>query len=66
MTEQPIADPAPMPTASTKSGHSTTVYHGPHNHKGQHRGHAGDPAMIDHSADSLIVQPTSTKVTVTQ
>lgn len=64
-TEQ--APPATPPADDTLSstGHSTTVYHGPHRYPARERGHqAGDPPIIDHSADSLIVEPTHSTMTV--
>jgi hypothetical protein len=34
-------------------------------HRTAHRGHvAGDPPIVDHSADPAIVEPTSTNITV--
>lgn len=47
------------------TGHSTTVYHGPHQYPAVERGkRAGDPPVIDHRADTLIVEPTVTTVTI--
>lgn len=65
--ESEQAQPANPPTDDTlaKTGHSTTVYHGPHRYPARERGRqAGDPPIIDHSADTLIVEPTHSTVTV--
>jgi hypothetical protein len=44
--------------------HSLTVYHGPHRYPMKTRGRAGDPRIVDHSADTLIVEPTHSTITV--
>lgn len=46
------------------TGHSTTVYHGPHHYPMKTRGRAGDPPIIDHSKDALIVEPTHSTITI--
>ena len=50
--------------ATTSTHHSTTTYHGPHKYPMHTRGRAGDPKIVDHSADTLVVEPTHTTVTV--
>lgn len=59
----PTAD-APPASGMTNTGHSTTVYHGPHRYAMHTRGRAGDPPIIDHSADTLVVTPTHTTITI--
>ena len=49
--------------AST-TGHSTQVYHGPHRYPAKTKGREGDPPVIDHSMDTLVVEPTSTTITI--
>jgi len=52
--------------AAATPGHSTTVYHGPHRYPMKEHGKsAGDPPVIDHSADTLVVEPTHSTVTIT-
>lgn len=47
------------------TGHSDTVYHGPHRYPMKQRGkHAGDPPIIDHSMDTLVVEPTHSTITI--
>ena len=60
------ADPSipTMPEQAAGSTHTTTSYHGPHRYPGKTRGRAGDPPVIDHSADTLVVEPTHSTVTV--
>ncbi len=70
------AQEAPAPAAPATSqqeaeaqaattGHSTTVYPGPHRYPAKERGkRAGDPPIIDHSADTLVVEPTVSSFTV--
>jgi hypothetical protein len=55
-----------MPADNTLSstGHSTTVYHGPHRYPLHSRGRAGDPPIIDHSDDTLPVEPTHSTITI--
>lgn len=62
-------DPEPMSDAQADihmatSGHSTQVYHGPHRYPMRTRGRAGDPPIVDHSADTLIVEPTRSSITI--
>jgi hypothetical protein len=48
------------------TGHTDQVYHGPHRYPMKERGkHAGDPPIIDHSMDTLVVEPTHSSITVT-
>jgi hypothetical protein len=47
------------------SGHADLVYHGPHRYPMKEKGrHAGDPPIIDHSADTLVVEPTHSSITL--
>ena len=55
---------AEMDDTHATSGHSTTVYHGPHRYPMRTRGGQGDPRIVDHSADTLIVEPTRSTITV--
>jgi len=67
--------PAPSAPATSKqeaearasvSGHTDMAYHGPHRYPMKEKGkHAGDPPIIDHSADTLVVEPTHSTITVT-
>ena len=50
---------------ATTKGHSTTVYHGPHRYPAKSKGKAGDPPVIDHSMDTLIVEPPRSTITIT-
>ena len=61
------ADPSipTMPEQAAGSTHTTTTYHGAHRYPAQTRGRAGDPKVIDHSADTLVVEPTHSTITVT-
>ena len=57
----------PMPPADAEAAHSmhsTHRYHGAHHYPARTRGGAGDPRIVDHSADHLVVEPTHTTVTV--
>jgi hypothetical protein len=46
-------------------GHSDTVHHGPHRNPMKEKGkHPGDPPIIDHSMDTLIVEPTHSSITI--
>jgi hypothetical protein len=47
------------------SGHTPLVYHGPHRYPSKTRGRAGDPPVIDHSMDTLVVEPTHSTITIT-
>jgi uncharacterized membrane protein len=61
----PTPAPAPAMDAPSTNGHSTTVYHGPHRYPMTERGHQpGDPPIIDHRSDSLIVEPTHSTITI--
>ena len=51
-------------TSLSTSGHSRYVYHGPHAYPMTSRGGPGDPAIIDHSKDTLVVEPTRSTVTI--
>ena len=53
-----------MPEQAAGSTHTTTSYHGAHRYPTRTRGRAGDPPVIDHSADTLVVEPTHSTVTV--
>jgi hypothetical protein len=69
-TPEPEQTTPPMVNTGTDalhtSGMSTKVYHGPHRYPMREKGHRpGDPPIIDHSADTLIVEPTHSTVTVT-
>lgn len=45
--------------------HSTTVYHGPHRYLLFEKGRRpGDPPIIDHRYDTLIVEPTHSTITI--
>lgn len=62
---QDVPTPAPASDTLSATGHSTTVYHGPHNYPMIERGHQpGDPPIIDHRADSLLVEPTHSTITI--
>jgi hypothetical protein len=50
--------------AVSSSGHSENVYHGPHRYPKTTKGRAGDPPVIDHSADTLIVEPPISTITI--
>lgn len=63
VTDMPTAD-APAASGMATTGHSTTVYHGPHRYPLHTRGRAGDPPIVDHSADTLAVTPTHTTITI--
>jgi hypothetical protein len=63
IAETPTAD-APAASGMATTGHSTTVYHGPHRYAMHTRGGAGDPKIVDHSADTLVVTPTHTTITI--
>jgi hypothetical protein len=59
------ADASAMPADSMKGG--GMMHHAKKHHHAKHHGHghvAGDPAVIDHSADHLVVTPTSSKIAV--
>ena len=66
--------PAPSAPATSRQeaqarasvgGHSDQAYHGPHRYPMKERGkHAGDPPIIDHSMDTLVVEPTHSSITV--
>lgn len=58
------AERAAENTTKRPGFHSTTVYHGPHRYPMKTRGRAGDPPIIDHSMDTLVVEPTSTRITI--
>jgi len=60
------ADPSipTMPEQAAGSVHTTTQYHGPHRYPQKTRGRAGDPPVIDHSMDTLVVEPTKTTITI--
>jgi len=60
------ADPSipTMPEQAAGSVHTTTQYHGPHRYPQTTRGRAGDPPVIDHSMDTLVVEPTKTTITI--
>jgi hypothetical protein len=60
------ADPSipTMPEQAAGSVHTPTQYHGPHRYPAKTRGRAGDPPVIDHSMDTLVVEPTKTTITI--
>ena len=58
------ADAKADDTSLSTSGHSRTVYHGPHAYPMTSRGGPGDPAIIDHSMDTLVVEPTRSTATI--
>jgi hypothetical protein len=61
----PPTSPQEAEAAAATTGHSTTVYHGPHKYPMKEKGQrAGDPPIIDHSADTLVVEPTHSTITV--
>jgi hypothetical protein len=64
--EQNPPPTADQPAAKTQPAgfHSTTVYHGPHRYPRHTRGRAGDPPIVDHSADTLVVEPTHSTITI--
>ena len=62
----PVSGPQEAHARAFVSGYSEAVYHGPHRYAMQERGrHPGDPPIIDHSADTLVVEPTHSTITVT-
>jgi nitrate reductase cytochrome c-type subunit len=53
------------PAASTDKAASDTHHHAMKKHHARHHGHApGDPPVVDHSDDHLIVTPTETRIAV--
>ena len=65
VSEHATADSLQVEGTLSSTGHSTTVYHGPHDYPLYTHGRAGDPAIIDHSCDTLIVEPTHSTITMT-
>jgi hypothetical protein len=62
----PVTSQQEAQARASVSGHSDTVYHGPHRYPMKEKGkHPGDPPIIDHSADTLVVEPTHSTITVT-
>lgn len=64
----PIAPPTSQEEAEAQarvSGHTTQVYHGPHRYPATTKGRAGDPPIVDHSMDTLVVEPTRSTITIT-
>ena len=68
----PTAPPTAPPTSEQEaqaqaqtSGHTTQAYHGPHRYPAKTKGRAGDPPIIDHSMDTLVVEPTHSTITIT-
>jgi hypothetical protein len=51
-------------TTLSTTGHSRYVYHGPHAYPLHSRGGPGDPRIIDHSDDTLVVEPTHSSATI--
>jgi hypothetical protein len=67
MPATPAPTSGPMPPADAEAAHSvhnTHVYHGAHRYPAKTRGGSGDPRIVDHSDDHLVVEPTSTTVTI--
>jgi hypothetical protein len=69
--QQGPAPPAPATSQqeaearASVRGHSDTVYHGPHRYPMKEKGkHPGDPPIIDHRADTLVVEPTHSTITI--
>ena len=67
------AGPAPSAPASSQqeaaaraavSGHTTQAYHGPHRYPAKTKGGDGDPPVVDHSMDTLVVEPTHSTITI--
>ena len=53
-----------MPEQGAGSVHTPSQYHGPHRYPSTTRGREGDPAVIDHSMDTLVVDPPVTTITI--
>lgn len=53
-----------MPEQAAGSVHTPNAYHGPHRYPAKTAGRAGDPPVIDHSMDTLVVEPTVTSITI--
>jgi hypothetical protein len=67
MTTKTAPTTGPMPPADAEAAssvHTTHVYHGAHRYPMKTRGGRGDPRIVDHSADRLVVEPTHTTVTI--
>ena len=57
--------PADTASAAPTDKPASTMRHHAMKHHAHHRAHiAGDPAVIDRSADHLVVTPTETRITV--
>jgi len=60
----PAPDPMP-PIAASTSLHGELAYQSPQRYAARHRGRrAGDPPVIDHSMDTLVVEPTQSSITI--
>jgi hypothetical protein len=60
----PAPDPMP-PVAVDTALHGELAYQSPHRHAAGNRSRrAGDPPVIDHSMDTLVVEPTQSSITI--